>query len=140
MLKAISKVLVLTVMFFASLSQAMAFNTSMPCDSADDKHQSTVISSSNTAPNLARATIVNTSESLASDANKADDNHDDCCGIECCDLDCSCVGNTCNSVVYFSANIVKTQSVMVTETLYLLHLMQPSSVAKSLYRPPIFSS
>ena len=122
MLKAISKVSVLTIMFVAFIGQAMAFNTAIPCDSGDEHSI------------LSKAEIkaqVNTDSNL--------DEHDDCCGIECCSLDCSCIANACNSVVYFSASIAILHSEVTSETLNIHQLIQPCSVSNSLYRPPIIT-
>ncbi|TRX54506.1 hypothetical protein [Thalassomonas sp. M1454] len=139
MLKAISKVLVLTMMLVAFLSQAMAFNTSMPCETAEDEHLNVVTTSqklnSNTAIDIeSKYTISAHNDSIDPD------NHDDCCGIECCDLDCSCIANTCNSVVYFNISLVTIKTITLDETMFLPELVQPNSVSTSLYRPPIFTS
>lgn len=146
MLKAISKVVVLTIMLVAFISQAMAFNTSMPCESADDEHQNALATSQNLSPSVLTNKVLTHSVSTDSVVKGSDstvidaDNHGDCCGIECCDLDCGCITNTCTSVVYFTINAATIKAVALGENLYLQQLVQPQSLSTSLYRPPIFTA
>lgn len=125
MFKAVTKVLVLTMMFVAFIGQAMAFNTSMYCGSAEDTVNSQLVTSEQ----------LNASGSTSIDS----DNAEDCCDIECCDLNCSCVGNTCSSVTYFNSHADTKKHFAYNDTAYLQQFEQPNSISSSLYRPPIFT-
>lgn len=124
MFKAASKVLVIAVMLVAFVGQALAFNTSMPCETSVD-------------------TISLDFEELEKhlDSNQIDtDSLEDCCGIECCDLGCTCIANACSSFVYFNTEVYATKIGTLSEVINNHPAAQPKAIAALLYRPPIFTS
>ncbi len=124
MLKAISRVLVMAVMLVAFIGQAMAFNTSMPCETLAESHDT----SFNELANHYDSNSIDTKS------------QEDCCGIECCDLACTCIANACSSFVYFNSDLNSTKLVALTEVVYKQQFTQPKSIPALLYRPPIFTS
>ncbi len=121
MFKTVLKVLVLAVMLVAFVGQAMAFNTSMPCETSVDSHDNIDL------------------------ANHYDSNHletdktEDCCGIACCDVGCTCIGNACSSFIYFHTEVNSAKTAALSDVLYIQQAEQPKSISTLLYRPPIFT-
>jgi len=124
MLKAVSRVLVIAVMLVAFIGQAIAFNTSISCETSVDSLSSKF------------------SELVKHyDSNPVDkDNPEDCCGIECCGVDCTCIANACSSFVYFNTEVDLTKTAALSDVVYMQQFEQPKSISTLLYRPPIFTS
>ena len=124
MFKVVSKVLVIAVMLVAFIGQALAFHTSMSCETSLD------------------FTSLGFSERVMhKDSNSIDsDDFEDCCGIECCDLGCTCIANACSLFVYFKTDVESTKIVALSDAFYKQESAQPKSISTLLYRPPIFSS
>jgi hypothetical protein len=124
MFKAVSRVLAIAVILVAFVGQAIAFNTSMPCETSADSLN----------PNV--------SELIKHyDSNPIDtDSPEGCCGIECCSVDCNCIANACSSFVYFNTEVGSTKTAALSEVTYIQQSEQPKSIATLLYRPPIFTS
>ena len=122
MLKAESRVLIITMILVAFIGQAIAFNTSISCENSVD---SLSPHSSELVKHLGLKAI---------DANSPED----CCGIECCDLGCTCVANACSSFVYFNSEVHSTKTAVLSDVVHMQPLEQPKSIATLLYRPPIF--
>ncbi|ASP46433.1 hypothetical protein [Cognaticolwellia beringensis] len=124
MFRAISRVLLIALIFVAFVGQAITFNTSMSCETSVDS----------LSPNFSELvkhydlSTINT------------DNSEDCCGIECCDVGCTCIANACSSFAYFNIEIVSTKATALSETLFIQQSEQPKSISTLLYRPPIFIS
>lgn len=124
MKKISAKVLVLTVMFFAFIGQAIAFGTAAPCDSFEEQHSSS------------EYIMVDFNNDSVGDINSKDE----CCDVECCDLGCFCIANACSSLVYLITEINATNASLYSESDYLHKSEQTKSVAASHFRPPILTS
>jgi hypothetical protein len=124
MFKAVSRVLVIAVMLVAFVGQAIAFNTSMLCETSVDSF----------SPNFSE--LVKHYDSKPIDT----DNREDCCGIECCDVDCTCIANACSSLVYLNTEVDSTKTAALSDVVYMQQFEQPKSISTLLYRPPIFTS
>ena len=124
MFKADPRVLVIAVMLVAFVGQAIAFSTSMSCETSAD------------------SLYANFSEPVKQyDSKPIDtDNPEDCCGIECCDVDCSCISSGCSSLVYFHTEIELTETTALSEVVCMHQSEQLKSISTLLYRPPIFTS
>jgi len=124
MFKAVSRVLVIAVMLVAFVGQAIAFNTSMSCETSVDS----------LSPNFHELV-------KHYDSNPIDtDSPEDCCGIECCGVDCTCIANACSSFVYFNTDLDSTKTAALSEVVFMQQSEQPKSISTLLYRPPIFTS
>lgn len=124
MFKAVSRVLVIAIMLIAFVGQAIAFNTSMSCETSVDS----------LSPKFSE--LIKHYDLKPMDT----DNTEDCCGIECCDVDCICIANACSSFIYFHTEVNSTKSTALSDVVYIQQSEQPKSIATSLYRPPIFTS
>ncbi len=124
MFKAVSKVLFITVLLVAFVGQAIAFNTSMSCETPVDS----------ISPNFSE--LVQHFDSNPIDTNSPED----CCGIECCDLDCICIANACSSFIYFNSESDSIKTAALSEAVYRQKSEQPNAISTFLYRPPIFIS
>ena len=123
MFKAVSRVLVIAVMLVAFVGQAIAFNTSMPCETSVDSVSS----------NFSELVKHHDSNSIETDSPE------DCCGIECCSADC-CIASACSSFVYFNTDLDSTKTAALSEVVFMQQSEQPKSISTLLYRPPIFTS
>jgi hypothetical protein len=124
MCKAVSRALVTVVMLVAFVGQAIAFNTSMSCETSVD-------SLSHNVSELVKHY----------DSNLIDtDSPENCCGIECCDVDCNCLANACSSFVYLNTDVDSTKIAALSDVVYMQQSEQPKFIATLLYRPPIFTS
>lgn len=121
MFKAVSKILFIAVMLVAFIGQAIAFNTSMSCETSTDPLSH------------------NFSEPVKhNDSNAIDtENSEDCCGIECCGVGCNCIANACSSFVYFNTEVDSTKTPALSEAVYMQQFERPKSISTLLYRPPI---
>ena len=124
MFKEVSRVLVIALMLVAFVGQALAYNTSLPCEASVDSFSS----------NFSELIKHNDSKPIDTDSLE------DCCGIECCSFDCICIANACSSFVYFKTKIDSTKTSTLSESVYIQEFEQPKSIATLLYRPPILSS
>jgi len=124
MFTAVSKVLVIAVMLVAFVGQAIAFNTSMSCETTVDS----------LSLNFHELIKHNGSNPINTDSPE------DCCGIECCGVDCTCIANACSSFVYFNTEVDSTKTASLSEVVYMQQAEQPKSISTLLYRPPIFTS
>jgi hypothetical protein len=124
MFKAVSRMLVIAMMLFAFVGQAVAFNSAMPCETFEDSHPSHV---SEIAKHYDSNLTHNNSE-------------EDCCGIDCCDLDCICIANACSSIVYFNIEINSASTSSLSYIVNIQQSKQTRSMATVLYRPPILIS
>jgi hypothetical protein len=124
MFKAVSKVLVIVVLLVSFIGQAMAFNTSMSCETSVVAH------------NTNHSELVSHYDSNPFEA----DSTEDCCGIECCDVDCTCITNACSPFAYFVTDTDPAKAVVLSEAVFFQQPKQPKSISTSLYRPPIFTS
>lgn len=124
MFTGVSKILIIATMLIAFVGQAIAFNTSTPCESPSDSHFDST--------------------------SKLEENHDvnpnnidsaeDCCGIECCNVDCVCFANACSSFVYFSTETFSLSLIALSDQVYKQQSEQTNIITTLLYRPPIFTS
>jgi len=124
MFKAVSKVLVITLMLIAFVGQAIAFNPSVTCETSVNP----------ISPNFSELVKHYDSSAINTDSSE------DCCGIECCSIDCTCIANACSSLVHFNTEVDPTKTVALTEVVYMQQSDQPKSISTLLYRPPIFTS
>lgn len=124
MFKAVSRVLIIGMMLVAFVGQAIAFNTSMSCESSVDS----------LSPNFHE--LVKHYDSSTVDT----DSPEDCCGIECCGVNCACIANACSSPLYFTTEVDPTKIAALSEVIYMQQSGQPKSISTLLYRPPIFTS
>lgn len=124
MFKAVSKVFVIAMVLVAFVGQAIAYNTSLPCEPSEDSHVS----------GTAKASIHQNIYSIETDTS------DDCCGIECCDVDCTCIANGCSSFAYFSTDLDSTKSTALYEAFYIKPTERLTAIYTLLYRPPIYIS
>ncbi len=124
MFKVASKVLIIVIMLVAFVGQALAFNTSMPCETSVD----------------AISLDVKKLEKHLDSNLKATDAPENCCGIACCDLGCTCIANACSSLVYFNTEVYATKVDAITEVINNQESAQPKAISALLYRPPIFTS
>lgn len=124
MFKAVSRVLVIAMMLFAFVGQAIAFNSAMPCETLEGSqplHASEAVKHYDS--NLTHA-----------------DSEENCCGIDCCDIDCICIANACSSIVYFNIEVNSTHTPILSDVVYIQQPKQTTSIATLLYRPPILIS
>jgi hypothetical protein len=124
MFKAVSRVLIIAMMLVAFVGQAVAFNTSISCETSVD-------SLSPTFSELVKHYDLSTVDT---------DSPKDCCGIECCGVNCTCIANACSSSVYFNTVVDPTKTAALSEIIYMQDSEQPKSISTLLYRPPIFTS
>lgn len=124
MLKAVTRVLLIAIMLVAFVGQAIAFNTSMSCETSVES-----------LPQNVNELIKHIDHNLV-DA----DTPEDCCGIECCTINCTCIANACSSPIYFSTIVNPTKTAAVGEVIEMLQSEQPKSISTLFYRPPIFTS
>jgi len=124
MFKEVSRVLVIAIMLIAFVGQAIAFNTSMSCETYVDS----------LSPNVSE--LIKHYDLKPMDT----DNTEDCCGIECCGVDCTCIANACSSFVYFNTEVDSTKTADLSDVVFMQQFEQPKSIATLLYRPPIFTS
>lgn len=124
MFNPVLRVLIIAVMLVGFVGQAIAFNTSMPCET----------SAVPLSPSINNLIKRDDSNSLKIDSAE------DCCGIECCDLNCNCIANGCSSFIYLSTEIDSTEIASFSEAGYMQQFEQPKSIASLRYRPPIFTS
>ena len=125
MFKGLSNVLVVLVMLFAFVGQALASHTFISCkDPAEPTLQ-----------------IKNNEEIKHNDLHKSNmETSADCCGVDCCDIDCVCLAHSCSSVMYLHLDVSSTHVIVFNESIYLQKSDQPKSISTLLYRPPIFIS
>ena len=124
MFKAMSRMLIIAMMLVAFIGQAIAFNTSISCETSVEY----------LSPNVSE--LVKHSDSNLMDT----DNQEDCCGIECCAVGCTCIVNACSSFVYFNIDVDSTKTTSSSDVIYKQQSEQPKSIATLLYRPPVFTS
>ncbi|GHE88167.1 hypothetical protein [Thalassotalea profundi] len=122
MFKAVTNIWIITVMIVVFIGQAMAYNASIPCETSDEIHSTSIYS---------ELIIYNDSHI---------GNSEDCCGIECCDIGCSCVANACTSIVFINTEIATTNLSVLSESIYTQLSEQPKTIDTPHYRPPIFIS
>jgi len=124
MFKAVSRVLVIAMMLVAFVGQAVAFNSSISCETLED----------DISPSF--------SESVKHYATSSTelDSQENCCGIECCVIDCTCIANACSSVVYLNIEVNSTRTIALSDLVYLQQPEQPRAIVTFIYRPPIFIS
>ena len=124
MFQAVFRVLIIAMMLVAFIGQAIAFNSSMSCETSVDTHSH------------------NVSEQVKHyDLNPIDiTSQEDCCGIKCCDVNCICIANACSSFEYFNIEIDSKKIATLKEVVYMEQSKQPKSIAALLYRPPIITS
>lgn len=125
MFKAVSRVLVVAMIFFAFFGQAIAYSATMSCETSVDSHSASNYSE-----------LVNHNYSNATDTGSS--TH--CCDIECCDADCICIANACSSFAYLNAEVGSVKAVVLYEAVYIQQFEQPKSITTLLFRPPIFVS
>lgn len=124
MFKAMSRMLIIAMMLVAFIGQAIAFNTSISCETSVEY----------LSPNVSE--LVKHSDSNLMDT----DNQEDCCGIECCAVGCTCIVNACSSFVYFNDEFDSNKTATLGEAAYIQLSEQPKSISTLFYRPPIFIS
>jgi len=124
MFTAVSRVFVIAMMLIAFVGQAIAFNTSVSCETPVN------------SPSPDFSELVKQYDSNPTDT----DSPDDCCGIECCDLECTCIANACSSFLYFNTEVDANKTATLSEVISRQQFEQPKSIANLLYRPPIFTS
>ncbi len=68
------------------------------------------------------------------------DSIDECCDIECCESECVCPSNACVSVVFLGSHFMMSALLVISESLLPIDSKATNFIAKTLYRPPIFTS
>lgn len=124
MFKSMSKLLFMIILLVAFVGQTMAYSLMASFDSISELQTSTQFQSSSTEHDL--------SEESASE--------DDCCDVECCESECICPANGCASMVYLHSSLPISDIAVISESLNLLSTQAVLVIARSLYRPPIFTS
>lgn len=123
MFKAVSKGIIVAVVFVAFIGQTMALSIATPCESSLDAQHA------NVSERIKHADLASIDTELSAY----------CCDVDCCDLDCICIANTCSSVFYLPAFLGVTNAFILTELTFIPPSEQPTSFATLLYRPPIFA-
>lgn len=125
MFQALSKVLILSVMLFPFIGQAMANDIFSSCETS-----------------AAASVDIQLNENInPDDAANSTENTDDCCDDECCDSDCICALNGCSPVTYLTVGMDYSELVLISELSYIQQsFVHPKSISTSRYRPPIFTS
>ena len=126
MFKLLSQLLFMIIILVAFVGQITAYSLMASFDSISELQTSTQLQSSSTEHNE-YSSAENTSE-------------DDCCDVECCESECICPANACASMVYLDSNLPLSNLAVIGESLNLLSTQAALVIARSLYRPPIFTS
>ena len=121
MFKALSQLLFMIILLVAFVGQTMAYSLMASYDSISELQTSTQLQSSSTAHNESSS-------------------ENDCCDVECCESECICPANACASMVYLDSNLPISDLAVISEPLNLLSTQATVVIARSLYRPPIFTS
>lgn len=125
MFKAVLRVLITAVMLVVFVGQAMAYNTSITCETSVVSHAS---SNHNESVNHNDSKSTNTNSSV------------DCCDIDCCDVYCICIAHAFSYFAYFNIEVYSTKIAILSNTFYIQKSKQPISIPTLPYRPPIFTS
>ncbi|GAC21775.1 hypothetical protein [Paraglaciecola arctica] len=123
MFKAVSKVIIVALIFVAFIGQTLALSIATPCDTSVDAQHSSV------SERIEHKDPASIDTELSAQ----------CCDVDCCDLDCICIANTCSSIVYVPAFLGLTSAFVLTTVIFRHPSEQPNSFASLLYRPPIFA-
>jgi hypothetical protein len=123
MFKAVSKGIIVAVIFVAFIGQALALNIATPCDTSVDAQHSSV------SERIKHKDPASIDTELSTH----------CCDVDCCDLDCICIANACSSIVYLPAFLGLTSAFVLIDLEFRQPSEQPNSFASLLYRPPIFA-
>jgi hypothetical protein len=123
MFKAISKGIIVSLLFVAFIGQTMAVSMATPCDTSVDAQHSSV----SERIKYKHPASIDTELSAH------------CCDVDCCDLDCICIANACSSIVYLPAFLGLTSTFSETDITFIQPFEQANSFASLLYRPPIFA-
>jgi hypothetical protein len=126
MFKALSQLLFMIILLVAFVGQTMAYSLMASHDSISELQTSTQLQSSSTE------------HDEHSPAESSSEN--DCCDVECCESECICPANACASMVYLDSNLPISDLAVISEPLNLLSTQATLVIARSLYRPPIFTS
>jgi hypothetical protein len=124
MFKGVSKVFFIAVMLITFATQAIAFNTSIPCETSVDS----ISPSTSKQVQPYDSNLINTIVT------------EDCCGIECCTVSCICTSNACTSFVCFNTDIGSSRTAALSEAVFIQPFEHPNSISTLLYRPPIITS
>lgn len=127
MLKALSKVLIFTILFASFLAQAIANDASVFGKPALDF---------STKENEQQERHL----SIQTDTNKKQAISDDCCDVECCNTDCICIANACSFVVYLNMQLSETYPLLFGESVFFQPIKLTNSILSIVYRPPIITS
>jgi len=123
MFKAVSKGIIVAVIFVAFIGQTMALSMATPCDTSLDAQHSSV------------SDRIKHKDPSSIDTDIAAH----CCDIDCCDLNCICIANACSSIVYLPAFLGLTSAFVLTDLVFRPPSEQANFFASLLYRPPIFA-
>jgi hypothetical protein len=123
MFKAVSKGIIVSLIFVAFIGQTMALSIATPCDTSLDAQHSSV---SERIKHIEPASI-------------DDELSAHCCDVDCCDPDCICIANACSSIVYLPASLGLTSAFVLTDLVFRPPSEQVNFFASLLYRPPIFA-
>ena len=108
-------------MLIAFVGQSVAY-ASMSCEMLSDSHQSHM---SMEFQSMDHHSDMAHSEMAA--------NTDDCCGV-----DCICPANACSSATALNSSLHSVIAIRHSEPVNIYKSEQPNTIAKSLFRPPIF--
>ena len=123
MFKPLSKLLILIIMLLTFVGQAMASQFFLSQDKFTQTEQ---------AESVAAA--------LTTQSDVHVDNEDDCCEVECCEDECVCPLNSCASLNLVYLSDATRHIHLSSENIVLQSNSPPKSIAKALFRPPIFTS
>jgi hypothetical protein len=126
MFKSLSQLLFMIILLVAFVGQAMAYSLMTSFDSISQLQTSIQLQSS-----ITEHDEHSSAESAA---------EDDCCNVECCESECICPENACASMVYLDSDLFVSELAFISESLNLLSTQATLVIARSLYRPPIFTS
>jgi hypothetical protein len=123
MFKAVSKGIIVSLIFVAFIGQTMTLSIATPCDTSLDVQHSSV------SERIKHIELASIDTELSAH----------CCDVDCCDLDCICIANACSSIVYLPAFLRLTSTFVLIDLEFRPPSEQPNSFASLLYRPPIFA-
>jgi hypothetical protein len=123
MFKAVSKGIIVAVIFVAFIGQTLALSIATPCDTPVDAQHSSV------SERMKHKDPASIDTELSAH----------CCDVDCCEVDCICIANACSFIVYLPAFLGLTSAFVLTDLVFRPPSEQASFFASLLYRPPIFA-
>ena len=141
MLKSLFKLLLMIIMLVAFVGQTVAYQFVASYDESSAQHTASEKHTSSEHTDIQQPTPVNEVDS-ANNGNNAhtSETDDDCCYVECCESECICPANACASFAYLDNSLPLSEPVVLSEPLLSLVTKGTRFIARSLFRPPIFTS